>query len=128
MRVYETDTAPTLPRLIGGLYPEGYIHLHGKDQDNTRVWSVAQVADASNSLKSVESNAPHGMRQLRRLLPGRRRRSESRIHYGPGYRLYFLRCGEATHVLLLGGNKANQTADIRKAQTLAKKIKKGGAS
>ena len=24
--------------------------------------------------------------------------SESRIHYGPGYRLYFLRSGEAIHV------------------------------
>ena len=54
--------------------------------------------------------------------------SESRIHYGPGYRLYFLRSGEAIHVLLLDGSKATQTADIRKAQAMAKKIKKGGAS
>ena len=38
--------------------------------------------------------------------------SEMRIHYGPGYRLYFMRRGEAVVVLLCGGDKDRQQRDI----------------
>ncbi len=46
--------------------------------------------------------------------------SELRIHFGPGYRVYFIRRGEALVVLLGGGDKNSQQADIRMAQRLAK--------
>uniref|UniRef100_UPI003F7EC560 type II toxin-antitoxin system RelE/ParE family toxin n=1 Tax=Xanthomonas sp. 0924 TaxID=2835534 RepID=UPI003F7EC560 len=45
--------------------------------------------------------------------------SELRIHYGPGYRVYFTRRGEEVVILLCGGDKASQAKDIRKAQALA---------
>ena len=48
-----------------------------------------------------------------------------RIHYGPGYRLYFTRRGGAVVLLLVGGNKASQTADVRRAQDMLKEIKDG---
>lgn len=48
--------------------------------------------------------------------------SEARIHYGPGYRLYFVRRGEALIVLLCGGDKSTQARDIRRAQELAKEV------
>ena len=41
---------------------------------------------------------------------------ELRIHVGPGYRVYFGRHGEAIILLLCGGDKATQSADIRRAK------------
>ncbi len=46
--------------------------------------------------------------------------SELRIHYGPGYRVYFQRRGEFLVVLLCGGNKRTQSRDIATAKKLAK--------
>lgn len=45
--------------------------------------------------------------------------SEMRIHYGPGYRLYFIRKGATVIVLLCGGDKNSQQRDIRRARQLA---------
>lgn len=46
--------------------------------------------------------------------------SELRIHYGPGYRVYFQRRGNLLVVLLCGGDKSNQARDITAAKKLAK--------
>jgi putative addiction module killer protein len=45
--------------------------------------------------------------------------SELRIHYGPGYRVYFVRRGERIIVLLGGGDKSTQHKDIAAAKALA---------
>ena len=45
--------------------------------------------------------------------------SELRIHYGPGYRIYFQKRDGEIIVLLCGGDKSTQTQDIRKAKQLA---------
>jgi putative addiction module killer protein len=45
--------------------------------------------------------------------------SELRIDYGPGFRLYFAQRGKTLVVLLCGGNKSTQKADIRHAKELA---------
>jgi len=44
--------------------------------------------------------------------------SELRIDWGPGYRVYFGRNGENTIVLLCGGDKRRQNADIQRAVEL----------
>ena len=41
--------------------------------------------------------------------------NELRIDYGPGYRVYFARRGSAVILLLCGGEKHGQNADIRRA-------------
>ena len=46
--------------------------------------------------------------------------SELRIDYGPGYRVYFVKRGKALVLLLCGGDKKSQPADIEKAKTMAK--------
>jgi len=45
--------------------------------------------------------------------------SEARIDYGPGYRLYFVQRGAVVIILLCGGTKKGQQADIEKAKALA---------
>ena len=50
---------------------------------------------------------------------------ELRIDYGPGYRVYFTRRGRAVIVLLAGGVKSTQEADIRTAQRLADGLREG---
>ena len=44
--------------------------------------------------------------------------SEMRIDYGPGYRLYFARNGDAIVILLIGGDKSTQDRDIEKAKAI----------
>lgn len=46
--------------------------------------------------------------------------SELRIHYGPGYRIYFQRRGNLLIVLLCGGDKSTPPRDITTAKKLAK--------
>jgi len=44
---------------------------------------------------------------------------EMREHFGPGWRMYYVQRGEVLIVMLGGGDKSSQTADIAKAQRLA---------
>ena len=48
--------------------------------------------------------------------------SELRIDYGPGYRVYFTKRGATVVVLLTGGDKRRQAADIRTAIRLARNL------
>jgi len=45
--------------------------------------------------------------------------SEMRIDYGPGYRVYFARRGATLVLLLCGGDKRTQSADIKRAIQIA---------
>lgn len=49
--------------------------------------------------------------------------SEMRIHYGPGYRVYFMRDGATVYLLLTGGDKSSQKRDIERAKKMAKALK-----
>lgn len=49
--------------------------------------------------------------------------SEMRIHYGPGYRLYFSRRGKVVYLLLCGGDKSTQKRDIKRAKAMLATLK-----
>lgn len=48
--------------------------------------------------------------------------SEMRIHYGPGYRVYYVQHGEVLVILLAGGDKSTQGKDIATAIDLARQL------
>jgi putative addiction module killer protein len=48
--------------------------------------------------------------------------SELRIDYGPGYRVYFKKIGPEVVILLAGGDKRTQAADIKTALRLARSL------
>ena len=48
--------------------------------------------------------------------------SELRIHYGPGYRVYFQQRTRTLVVLLAGGDKSTQARDIKTALQLARNL------
>ena len=45
--------------------------------------------------------------------------SEMRIHYGPGYRVYYKDVGNEIVILLCGGDKSTQQTDIARAKQIA---------
>jgi putative addiction module killer protein len=49
---------------------------------------------------------------------------ELRIDWGPGYRVYYAMVGTAIVLLLCGGDKRNQSADIRKAKEYLRDYKR----
>lgn len=50
--------------------------------------------------------------------------SEMRVHFGPGYRVYFTRRGDVLYLLLLGRNRSSQKRDIKRAIEMARAIEK----
>ena len=47
---------------------------------------------------------------------------EMREHFGPGWRMYYVKRGSVLIVMLGGGDKSSQSADIAKAVKLAARI------
>jgi len=48
--------------------------------------------------------------------------SEMRLHWGPGYRIYFWQEGRQVYWLLAGGDKGSQRRDIERARQLRREI------
>ena len=50
--------------------------------------------------------------------------SELRIHYGPGYRVYYVQRGSLLVIPLCGGDKGSQARDVALALALAKEVQR----
>ena len=48
--------------------------------------------------------------------------SELRVHYGAGYRVYFVKRGNMLIILLCGGDKSTQSKDIKAAKAIAENL------
>jgi putative addiction module killer protein len=53
--------------------------------------------------------------------------SEMRVHFGPGYRVYYTRREAVVYLLLLGGDKTSQERDIKRAKAMSLELKKSDA-
>jgi putative addiction module killer protein len=80
---------------------------------------LASLADQRAYTKVLVRISRYGEGLLRGLQANWAGLSESRIHHGPGYRLYFARRGRDLVVLLAGGDKSSQRRDVVKAKRLA---------
>ncbi|NLC35663.1 MAG: type II toxin-antitoxin system RelE/ParE family toxin [Alcaligenaceae bacterium] len=49
--------------------------------------------------------------------------NEMREHFGPGWRMYYIQRGDVLIVMLGGGDKSTQKADIKQAIALAKTLR-----
>lgn len=50
---------------------------------------------------------------------------ELRLHFGPGYRVYYMWRGDVLILLLSGGDKSTQSRDIAEAKRMAKEAEDG---
>jgi putative addiction module killer protein len=50
---------------------------------------------------------------------------ELKIDYGPGYRIYYKKVRDSIIVLLCGGDKSTQKADITRAKEILKGLENG---
>ncbi|GLQ88519.1 type II toxin-antitoxin system RelE/ParE family toxin [Dyella flagellata] len=94
-----------------------------------KIETSADFAEWLDSLKNLMARARIQAR-IARLAdgnPGQHRNlpggiSEMKIDIGAGYRVYYTQRGNVTIILLCGGDKSTQDADIHKAQVMAKEL------
>lgn len=48
--------------------------------------------------------------------------NELRVHFGPGYRVYYKQTGKTIVLMLCGGDKSSQDKDIKKAKQIAAEL------
>jgi putative addiction module killer protein len=89
--------------------PEFTTWLESIKDSATRGVVLARIKRLERGLMGDVESVGHGV-------------SELRIHYGPGWRLYFTRRGVRLIVLLLGGNKRSQKSDVKRALSLAELV------
>lgn len=77
------------------------------------LWARARI---QARIARLEGGNPGQFRNLRGSV------SELKIDAGKGYRVYYTQRGDVLIILLCGGNKATQQADIRKARTMVKQL------
>lgn len=85
-----------------------------KDKPVVQEWleSLADKAAAARIVMRIERLAKGHMGDCKPLKDGV---WELRIDYGPGYRVYYSKTGKTVVLLLCGGDKRKQDADIERA-------------
>jgi len=84
---------------------------------------LAELRDAkakARILARLESMTQGNLGDAKRVGGGVR---ELRVHYGPGYRVYFAQTGRIVLLLLCGGDKSTQRRDIERAKRLLRNIR-----
>jgi putative addiction module killer protein len=106
------------------VYPNGYnmIVYTVLRSDEFDQW-LTGLKDAKGKARIVARIKSAELGNLGDVKPVGEGVSEMRIHYGPGYRVYFTQRGRLLILLLVGGDKSSQKRDIVKAKALASRLK-----
>ena len=97
-----------------------YIDLRG--HNHYREW--AHALDSGERARVIKSVLRMGEGNLSGVKPEGEGVSALRIDFGPGYRIYYGREGAVAYLLISGGDKSTQKADIKRAKEMWKTIKK----
>ncbi|WP_426170943.1 type II toxin-antitoxin system RelE/ParE family toxin [Pseudoduganella sp. R-34] len=97
-----------------------------KSTQKYRDW-MASIKDVKTAA-IVASNVEKLERGLGDVAPVGEEVSEIRVDHGPGYRVYFGELAGQVIILLAGGTKKGQQADIDDAKTMFKELKKRAAA
>ena len=92
---------------------EIYQDENGKEPFNEWLYSIKDIKTQARIDNRLERLRVGNFGDCRTLSGGI---FELRLHFGPGYRIYYGRLGNEIVVLLIGGDKSNQVRDIQKAQ------------
>jgi len=114
----------TSPHLLSGIHSDTFNCMNTfQRSDEFDAW-LAALKDRLGRARIVLRirSAEHG--NLGDCEPVGEGVSEMRIHFGPGYRVYFTRRGEVLYLLLVGGNKSSQKRDIKRAIEMARALDK----
>lgn len=91
------------------------------ESDVFQVW-MAELRDLRARVKIAARITRVAEGNLGDWKPVRGALSELRIDCGPGYRLYFTRRGSTLILLLCGGEKRTQSADIKRALKMLEEL------
>ena len=89
--------------------------VNGKDVFGEWVDDLKDVSGRAAILKRIDRVEEGNFGDHRPVVGGV---SEIRIHFGPGYRVYYGEDGPRIVLLLCGGDKGTQKKDVHKAQEL----------
>ena len=92
-----------------------------KQTEEFRVW-IAAIKDGPSQRRLLARLRKASFGLLGDAQPVGEGVMEMREHFGPGWRMYFIQRGQQIIVMLGGGNKSSQQADIRAAIRLAKEL------
>ena len=101
-------------------YADGLHHYEYLDENGRSPYDewLSSLRDARAKAKVISGVDRMEMGNLGDSEPVGEGVSELRIHYGPGYRVYYARDGQTIFLLLCGGDKSTQKKGIKRAKRL----------
>jgi len=90
--------------------------MHDRDQGDRCLRDSVAKAKIASRIQRLKFGNPGDVKPVGEGV------SEMRIDHGPGYRVYYVNRGNTIIVVLCGGDKSTQQADIRRALGLAKEL------
>lgn len=87
--------------------------------DDFETWLEEQDSLTAARLTSAINKLEHGLGDIEPVGEGV---SELKLHFGPGFRLYFDGTNPKVIVMLCGGTKRSQSRDIKKAKAMKNQL------
>lgn len=118
MLIFKLDRCPIYSTLgLMGIIKKVIIYTTTSNKKPFIEWQTnLDTASKSIIINRIDKAIETGHFGDCKLIEGAKKLWEMRIHYGPGYRIYFGRAKLAIIVILLGGSKGTQSKDISKAK------------